>query len=558
MSRRGVAQVAAGILASRVAGLVRERVAAHFLGVSAFGDVFVAVFRGPNVVQNLLGEQALSASFIPLYAQMVAAGRRQDAARFASTCFALLLALAAGIALLGVLLAEPIVALLNPGLLRDAEAVAAGLRAVDRFPIAVAGVRIVFPMTALLVLSAWCLGVLNTHGRFLLSYFAPVLWNVAVIGAFAWVGAGTDAAGSASGGRRLVLAACVGALAGAALQLALQMPFALRLLGELRWPRWSLGEPGVREAVARFGPALLGRGAVQLSGWLDLVLASFLTVGTLAALGWAQRVYLLPVALFGLSIAAVELPELARIAAADRSLEMRRRFGAAFRRSVLVVAPTVVGFLALGFLVVGLLYRSGSFGAADNWIVYLVLCAYTLGLPATVVSRLLQNVYFAVGDTRTPARVAFGRLVVSIVLGAAAGFALDGVALAALVPAPGAERMSLAAVGLAVASASGAWFELAFLRRRLPRADPAAGLFSWAVAAGPLGAATASAAAGGLLWWLLRDRGALLQAGVVLPVYGALYLALRWRQLRAELGAPPGRRSGAAFPGADGGGGETP
>ena len=164
--------------------------AAHYLGVSAFGDVFIAVLRGPNVVQNLLGEQALSASFIPIYAQLQAAGRREDAARFASTCFALLVALAAGIALVGVALARPIVALLNPGLLGDAAAVAAGLRDVDRFAIAVEGVRIVFPMTALLVVAAWCLGVLNTHGRFFLSYFAPVLWNAAVIAAFVWVGSG--------------------------------------------------------------------------------------------------------------------------------------------------------------------------------------------------------------------------------------------------------------------------------------------------------------------------------------------------------------------------------
>ena len=164
MSRRGTAQVAAGILLSRVAGLLRERVAAHYLGVSAFGDIFIAVLRGPNVVQNLLGEQALSASFIPIYAQLQATGRRDDAARFASTCFALLVTLAAGIALVGVVLARPIVALLNPGLLGDAAAVAAGLRDVDRFAIAVEGVRIVFPMTALLVVAAWCLGVLNTHG----------------------------------------------------------------------------------------------------------------------------------------------------------------------------------------------------------------------------------------------------------------------------------------------------------------------------------------------------------------------------------------------------------
>ncbi|HVR30761.1 MAG TPA: murein biosynthesis integral membrane protein MurJ [Thermoanaerobaculia bacterium] len=537
MSRRGVAQVAAGILASRLTGLVRERVAAHYLGVSAFGDVFAAVFRGPNVVQNLLGEQALSASFIPLYAQMTAQGRRDDAARFASACFALLVVLAASIALAGVLFAEPIVALLNPGLLQDAAAVEAGDQVIDRYPIAVAGVRIVFPMTALLVVAAWCLGVLNTHGRFFLSYFAPVLWNGSVIAAFAWVGTQAVGAGIA-GGRRLVLAACVGALLGAALQLAVQMPAALRLLPTFR-PRLSLEEPGVREAVARFGPALLGRGAVQLSGWLDLVLASFLTVGTLAALGWAQRIYLLPVALFGISIAAVELPELARIAAAERAREMPRRLAVAFRRSAFVVAPTVVGFLALGFLIVSLLYRGGSFGRADTWIVYLVLCAYTVGLPATVVSRLLQNVYFAAGDTGTPARVAFGRLAVGAMAGAGAGFALDRVSLALVVPDVGAHALSLAAVGLALGSASAAWFELAMLRRALPRGEGvgegAAGLFSWRAAAPPVAAAVASAAACGALWWRLDALPALGQAAIILPAYAALYLALGWKRLRREL-----------------------
>ncbi len=442
-------------------------------------------------------------------------------------------------------MARPIVALLNPGLLGDAAAVAAGLREVDRFPIAVAGVRIVFPMTALLVVAAWCLGVLNTHGRFFLSYFAPVLWNAAVIGALLWVGGSTGADAGVDptlSGRRLVLAACVGALAGAALQLAVQMPFAVRLIGGFR-PRFSLRDEAVREAVARFGPALLGRGAVQLSGWLDLVLASFLTVGTLAALGWAQRVYLLPVALFGFSIAAVELPELARLAAGERDAATRRRFDAAFRRSVFVVAPTVVGFVALGFLMVGLLYRGGSFGPADNWMVYLVLAAYTLGLPATVVSRLLQNLFFAAGDTRTPARVAFLRLVVSTGLGAAAGFGLDRFALSTLVGIPG-SRAAVAGRGRPRARQR----DRGLVRARraasgVRRAPPTPVL--WSRGAPPRDRSARR-------WW--RRRRAVSCGGG--PRSGSARCrpcwfspptprstsALRWPQLRAELGlvrAPP-------------------
>jgi putative peptidoglycan lipid II flippase len=233
-----------------------------------------------------------------------------------------------------------------------------------------------------------------------------------------------------------------------------------------------------------------------------------------------------------------------RIAVEERAREMPRRFATAFRRSALVVAPTVVGFLALGFLVVALLYAGGSFGRADTWIVYLVLCSYTLGLPPTIVSRLLQNVFFAAGDTSTPARVAFARLGVSAALGVGFGFGLDRVPLASVVPAAAAGGVSLAAVGLALASALGAWFELAVLRRRLPRSEGAATLFSWTAALRPVVAASVSAAAAGLLWWTVRAIGPLAQAAIVLPVYAALYLALSWRNLRGEL-LPPSRRRGA-------------
>lgn len=534
MTGRRAAQVASGIFLSRLTGLIRERVAAHFLGVSALGDVFAAVFRGPNLVQNLLGEQSLSASFIPIYVRKLALGQPREAVRFASVSFALLAVTAAGLTLAGVLLAVPLVALLNPGMLQDAAAVAAGDRSVDRFPLVVAGVRIVFPMVGLLVLSAWCLGVLNSHRRFFLSYVAPVLWNGAIIVALLWVG-GMARRGPGQADAGLVLAACVGALVGAGLQLGIQLPAVLQLLPGFN-PRLSLAVDGVQEAISRFGPAVAGRSAAQLSGYVDLVLASFFTVGTLAALGWAQRLYLLPIALFGLSIAAAELPELARLQAAARAREVPLRFAAAFRRMLFFVVPTVVGFVALGYLMVGLLYRGGSFGVADNLLVYGVLGGYALGLPATITGRLLHNVFYAMGDTRTPARIAFLRLGVAAALGAATGYGLDQVSLYAVVPVDGAQRLSLAPVGMAVASAGAAWLELSLLRRRL-RMTSVAVAPSWSAALGPLAAATVAAAAAGALWWALRSQPVALLALVVLPVYGALYLVAAWRRSREELRA---------------------
>ncbi|MGD2116160.1 MAG: lipid II flippase MurJ, partial [Acidobacteriota bacterium] len=168
--------VAGGILASRVFGFLRQRAIAHFFGTSPHADVFVFALRAPNILQNLLGEGTLSASFIPVYSRMLEEGREEEAGRFAGAIFGLLLALAGGLALLGVLFAEPIVAVLAAGFLGDSGAV-------DRYPLAVTAVRITFPMVGVLVLHAWALGILNSHRRFFLPYVAPVLWNGAIIAA---------------------------------------------------------------------------------------------------------------------------------------------------------------------------------------------------------------------------------------------------------------------------------------------------------------------------------------------------------------------------------------
>jgi putative peptidoglycan lipid II flippase len=166
---RAASRVALGIGCSRALGFLREAVLAYFFGAGPHADVFRTALRGPNLLQNLLGEQTLSASFIPVYSRLLASGRPEVAGRFAGAIFGILLAVAAGVSLVGIWLAEPIVSLLAPGYLADAARVAAGELSIDRFPLAVRAVRIIFPMTGILVLSAWALGVLNSHRRFFIS-----------------------------------------------------------------------------------------------------------------------------------------------------------------------------------------------------------------------------------------------------------------------------------------------------------------------------------------------------------------------------------------------------
>ena len=562
-SRSGV--VAAGILVSRLTGFARQRAVAHFFGTGPHADVFVLALRAPNVLQNLLGEGTLSASFIPIYSRMLEEGREEEAGRFAGAIFGLLLAVAGGLALVGVLFAEPIVALFAAGFLAGEEG------AVDRFPLAVTAVKITFPMTGVLVLHAWALGVLNSHRRFFVPYAVPALWNGTIIAALllgGWVLI-AGPSGAVGGGvsqvtlDRLLFAACFGALAGGFLQFGAQLPLVAKVMRGFRLSL-STRVAGVRRALSAFWPIVAGRGVVQLGAYLDLFLASFLAAGAVGGLGYAQTLYLLPISLFGMSVAAAELPELSRIGAERGSASTRvaegagrdrvQRIDRGLRQIVLLVAPTLVGYLAFGYLLAGALFRTGSFGPASNLLVYGILCAYTLGMPASACSRFLQNVFFSLEDTRTPAKVAAQRVLLAAAVALPSMLLLDRVAvpdgLGALSAsggtAPSEAGLRFGAVGLALGSAASAWYELVRLVRvagaridglRLP----------WRavgrIAAPAVGAAVPAAG----LWWLLAPVHPILTALAVVTLYAVLFLGAArlagFPELEAWLGRLGGGRS---------------
>ncbi len=463
--------VFAGILPSRMMGFLREAVFARYFGVGPHQDALTAAFRVPNLIQNLLGEGVLSASFIPIYSGLLAEGKEKEAGRFAGAIFGLMLAAATGLALLGSLLARPIVFLLASGYAGDAEKVAAGTLAVDRFALTVTGVRILFPMAGILVLSVWALAILNSHRRFFLPYVAPVVWNSAMIAVlfFAARRLGAGSQGGLEALAHLFQAACWGGLIGGLLQFLVQLPGVLRVIQGFRLS-FSPRVPGVREALSAWWPAVAGRGVVQLAGYLDMYLASFLVTGAPAADRFAQMFYLLPISLFGISIAASELPEMSRLKGEGQVPALLARIRRALRYVAFLNVPTVVGYLAFGYLVTGV-FRGGNFGVEDNWLVYLVLCGYATGILATTTSRLLQNTFYALGDTRSPARIAAVRVVTSALVAIPVMLWLDRFPLSSAVgPVPGVLR--LGSVGISLASGVGAWMELFQLRRILRRRLP--------------------------------------------------------------------------------------
>tara|TARA_Y100000780_G_scaffold10079_1_gene8786 strand:+ start:489 stop:2147 length:1659 start_codon:yes stop_codon:yes gene_type:complete len=460
---RGSSAVAAGIALSRLSGLLRESLLRSVLALGPAADAFAAALRIPNLLQNLLGEGSLSASFIPVYSRLLGEGRDDEAGRVAGAVAGLLAALAGGLVVVSILAARPLAILLAPGFEGR------------RLDLTVDLLRITTGGLGLLVLSAWCLGVLNSHGRFFLPYVAPVLWNAAQVMILAAAAFGDWSP------RGAAIALAWGLVAGGALQFGVQAVAVWRLAPDLR-PSFGRGNAAVADVRRRFGPAVLGRGVLQLSGYLDLVLASLLVTGAVAGLLSAQMLYALPVALFATSVAVAELPEMSRLASAsglaDRALAARRR-------TAFFVAFCTVAYLVLGESIVGALFGWGAFDADDTRAVALVLAAYSLGLPAVASSRIFQNTLYAVGDTSGPARIAAARVGLAAVVGIALMFPLDRVAAhgGALLTLDGVGWFGplnagirtgspdphLGAVGLALGSACAAWLELALLSRRCRR-----------------------------------------------------------------------------------------
>ena len=509
-SRAASLLIAAGIFLSRIVGLVRERVVATYFGTGLHADVFSAGLRMPNVLQNLLGEGTLSASFIPVYSELLGQGKTREAGRVAGAMFALLLGIAGVISLLGVVLAPVLVSVFTPGFEGH------------RRELMIAIVRIIFPMTGVLVLSAWSLGILNSHRKFFIPYFAPVLWNAAIIAALVGFSRRVDL-------DALLMAAAWGALVGGFLQFGIQLPWVLRLDREIRLNSGRT-EPAFKEAVRNAGPAILGRGVVQVSTYVDMVLGSLLAIGALAKIRYAQTLYVLPVSLFGMSVAAAELPELAR-ERNNATETLRARAIAAARRVAFFVVPSFVVFVLLGDVIVAGIYRAGKFSAADVTVVWLTLAAYSMGLLASTSTRIYQSAFFALRDTKTPARVAGLRVLTSAIVGAGLMTQFESISIGSFaIPAGllGNVRVAglpLGPVGLALGAAVGAWLEWSLLRTRLARRIGAVGAGGSELAR-MFGAALVAAAAGYAVRFVAPGLHPVPMAAIVTALFGVVYLAV--------------------------------
>lgn len=490
-----------GILLSRIMGLVRQRVFSHYFGLSDTADAFSSALRIPNVLQNLFGEGVLSASFIPVYAKLLAEGRQDEADRVAGAVAALLALTVSLIVLIGVITTPWLLWLIAPGYTGD------------KRELTILLVRILFPGTGLLVCSAWCLGILNSHRQFFLSYSAPVLWNAAMIASLLIFRRADQQA--------LSIYLAWGTVAGCALQFLIQIPPVLRLTTHLRL-NLNTRCLHVREVIRNFGTVVISRGVVQISAFVDQALASLLGQGAMAAMTTAASINMLPVSLFGMAVSAAELPAMSSMTGTGSQAEVHaqlvQRLNRGLRQIAFFIVPSAMAFFALGDVITAALYQTGQFTHDHTLYVWGILAGSGVGLLATTLGRLYASTYYALRDTKTPLRFAMIRLGLTTSLGI-------GCVLLVTHWLHLPDRWG--AAGLTASAGVAGWVEFMLLRRALNRRIGHTGL-SRALVCTLWSTAFACAAIAWLIKRHLPFQQPILQALLVLGSYGSLYFVMTW------------------------------
>ncbi len=490
--------VGSGILISRIIGLLRQRIFAHYFGKSAAADAFAAAFRIPNFLQNVFGEGALSASFIPVYARLLAQDDELEASHVARAVLGLLALITSLVVLAGVFASPYLI-----------DAIAPGFEG-ERRELTIRLAKILFPGAGLLVMSAWCLGILNSHHRFFISYTAPVAWNLTIITSMLVFGGRV-------GQFPLAEVTAWGAVIGSALQFGVQLPTVFKLVDRLR-PVIDISSANVRKVLTNFFPVFMSRGVVQISAFVDEIIASYLPQGAVASLTYAQSLYTLPVSLFGMSVSAAELPAMSRTLGSNEQVAdlLRLRLNAGLRRIAFFIVPSAMAFLAFGDVLAALLYQTGEFKRDAAVYVWGILAGSGLGLLAATLGRLYSSTYYALHDTRTPLIYAVVHVALATVLGYVSALHL---------PASIGIDPKWGVIGLTASASLAAWIEFWLLRRTLNRRIGQTGLplpFAGKLVLGALVGA-------GLGWGfkiLLGQVHPFPLAIVVLGAYGVSYFVI--------------------------------
>ena len=489
---RALATVSSMTLVSRILGYVRDAIVARAFGAGAATDAFFVAFRLPNLLRRMFAEGAFSQAFVPILSEYK---NKQTPAetRELIDCVASVLGLAlVAVTALGVAVAPVIVYISAPGFAADPA----------KFELTIALLRITFPYLFFISLVALSAGILNTHNRFAVPAFTPVMLNVSFIVGAAFLAPYFDPP-------VMVLGWAV--FAGGALQLALQVPFLARIGLLPRW-RLDLSHPGVRRILKLMLPALFGVSISQISLVINTIFASFLITGSVSWLYYADRLMEFPAGMLGVALGTILLPSLSKYHANANVVEYSRLLDWGLRLTLMLALPAAAALAVLAIPLITTLFQYGRFGTGDAWMTRQALVAYSVGLVGMILVKILAPGFYARQNVVTPVKIGVLTLVATQLMNLAFVWPLKH-------------------AGLALAIGLGACLNAGLLFAKLKEHGIYAPQPGWRLFAAKVALAVAAMAAslwfsmGTPEWWFSARWGLRLPALGGLVVLGALVYA---------------------------------
>lgn len=400
-THRSIAK-SAGVIAaltavSRVLGFIRDVVIAQAFGTTLAAEAFVVSFKIPNLLRDLVGEGAMNAAFVPVLTEC-REKRSGEFWRLVSTLFIVMTIVLISLSLAGIFFAPKIVALIAPGFTHSVEP--------GKFPLAVRLTRVISPYIFLIGLSALVMGVLNSLGEFTSSAVGPIFLNLSMI-----------LAGVFFEQRYGPMALVIGVLLGGVLQLLCQVPLLLKK--GFRFYRPNFKDSSVLKIGKLLLPRALGSGLYQINVFVDSILASFekiVGLGGQSALYYSNRLFQLPLAIFGVALAQALLPAFSLQIVRDDIKGFKETFSAALRTLLWMTMPAAVGLIVLSEPIIRILFERGRFDTYSTQITSGTLFFYGFGLAACCFIKILANAFYAMHDTRTPVKSMASAVALNIIL----------------------------------------------------------------------------------------------------------------------------------------------
>ncbi len=380
---------------SRVLGFIRDMVVARVFGATIAADAFFVAFKIPNFLRRLFAEGAFSQAFVPVLSEYKAKDAKVKI--LADNVAGMLGAILLAVTVLGVVAAPIVIMVFAPGYINAED---------ERYDLAVGMLRITFPYLFFISLTALGGAILNTWSRFAVPAFAPVLLNLSMIGAAIWLAPMLETP---------IYALAWGVFAGGILQLLLMLPF-LKQIKMLPRPRIDREHKGVRKILKLMVPALFGVSVSQINLLLDVVIASFLTVGSISWLYYADRLMEFPLGVFGIAIATVILPGLSKDHALANAKDFTAKIDWSLRLVLLGALPAAVGLFLLAEPMLITLFQYGEFVKKDVTMAGWALKAYAFGLLAFILIKVLANGFYSRQDIKTPVKFGIVAMVVNMLL----------------------------------------------------------------------------------------------------------------------------------------------